>query len=248
VIVIPAIDVRGGRCVRLLRGDFTRETVYAEEPAQVAVAFVRQGARRLHIVDLDAARGVPDVLSRDAVRAAVRAAAEAGAEVQVGGGVRSPAAAASWLAAGASYVVLGSVAVRDPETARMICAAHPGRVLLGLDVRDGAAQAEGWTEPAGDAAEHLARWRDWPAAGVIRTEVGRDGTLLGPDTEGLAACVAAYPGPVFASGGIATLEDLAACAAVGAAGAIVGRALYEGTIDLGTALRRFPPTRAATSP
>lgn len=246
MIVVPAIDVRGGRCVRLLRGDFARETVYAEEPAQVALDFVRQGARRLHVVDLDAARGVADVLSRDAVRAAVRAAAQAGVEVQVAGGVRSPAAAASWFEAGASFVVLGSLALRDPATARMICTAHPGRVLLGLDVRDGAAQAQGWTEPAGDATEHLTRWRDWPAAGVVRTDVGRDGTLLGPDLEGLAACVATYPGPVFASGGIATLDDLHVCAAAGAAGAIVGRALYEGTIDLGAALRLFPPTTAPT--
>ncbi|HEY6378711.1 MAG TPA: HisA/HisF-related TIM barrel protein, partial [Candidatus Dormibacteraeota bacterium] len=137
MVVIPAVDVRGGRSVRLLRGDFARETVYAEEPAQVALDFLRAGAGRLHIVDLDAARGTPDVLSRDSVRRAVRETAGAGAEVQVGGGVRSPAAAASWLEIGAAYVVLGSLALREPEVALQICRAHPGQVLLGLDVREG---------------------------------------------------------------------------------------------------------------
>jgi phosphoribosylformimino-5-aminoimidazole carboxamide ribotide isomerase len=244
VVVIPAVDVRGGRCVRLLRGDFARETVYAEEPAQVALDFLRAGARRLHIVDLDAARGTPDVLSRDAVRRAVRETAAVGAEVQVGGGVRSAAAAAGWLDIGATHVVLGSLALREPEVAQQICRAHPGTVLLGLDVRDGEAQAQGWTETAGEAAAHLAAWRDWPSAGVIRTDIGRDGALLGPDIDGLEACVDAYDRGVIASGGIRSLEDLIAVADAGAAGAIVGRALYERTLDLGAALRLFPPQPA----
>jgi phosphoribosylformimino-5-aminoimidazole carboxamide ribotide isomerase len=193
----------------------------------------------VHIVDLDAARGQPDVLSRDAVRAAVRALREMNIAVQVGGGVRSAQAAASWLDAGASYIVLGSMAVREPETAEAICRAHPGHVLLGLDVRGDVAQAQGWTEAAGDAAEHLRRWRTWPAAGVIRTDVGRDGALLGPDIEGLRECVQTYGGEVIASGGVATIDDLDHCAEAGARGAIVGRALYEGRLDLSEALQRF---------
>lgn len=245
MIVIPAADVRGGRCVRLLRGDFTHETVYAEEPAQVALEFVRQGAERVHLVDLDAARGVPDVLSRDAVRAAVRALRDTDATVELGGGVRSPAAANAWLELGADLVVLGSLAVRRPEMAAQICRAHPGRVLLGLDVRDGVAQAQGWTEAAGDALSHLRRWAGWPAAGVVLTNVARDGALTGPDVEGLEACIAAYQGPVIASGGVASLEDLIAIADAGAAGAIVGRALYEGRVDLSEALRLFPARPAA---
>jgi phosphoribosylformimino-5-aminoimidazole carboxamide ribotide isomerase len=165
--------------------------------------------------------------------------------------VRSAAAAASWLDLGADYVVLGSLALRDPGLAAQICRARPGRVLLGLDVRGDVAQAQGWTEAAGDAQEHLLRWRDWPAAGVVRTDVGRDGALLGPDVEGLRACIAAYQGPVIASGGIATIADLEACAAAGAAGAIVGRALYEGRLDLSEALARFPaaaPLRRTAEP
>ncbi|HEX3607440.1 MAG TPA: 1-(5-phosphoribosyl)-5-[(5-phosphoribosylamino)methylideneamino] imidazole-4-carboxamide isomerase [Candidatus Dormibacteraeota bacterium] len=240
MIVIPAADVRGGRCVRLLRGDFTHETVYAEEPSQVVLEFVRQGAERVHIVDLDAARGVPDVLSRDAARAAVVALRETDATAEFGGGVRSPEAARAWLELGADLVVLGSLAVRRPEVAAEICRAHPGRVLLGLDVRDGVAQAQGWTEAAGDALAHLRRWSDWEAAGVVLTNIARDGALTGPDLEGLEACIAAYSRPVIASGGVASLEDLIALADIGAAGAIVGRALYEGRIDLSAALRLFP--------
>ena len=242
MIVIPAVDVRGGRCVRLLRGDYAQETVYSDDPTQQAVGFVRRGATRVHIVDLDAARGQPDVLSRDAVRAAVRTLHGMGVAVQVGGGVRSAAAATSWLELGADFIVLGSLALRDPALAEEICRARPGHVLLGLDVRGDVAQAQGWTEAAGDAAEHLQRWRTWPAAGVIRTDVGRDGALLGPDIEGLRECVRLYGGPVIASGGIATIEDLDACAAAGAAGGIVGRALYEGRLDLSQALARSQET------
>jgi phosphoribosylformimino-5-aminoimidazole carboxamide ribotide isomerase len=246
MVVIPAVDVRGGRAVRLLRGDYAQETVYAEEPEQVVLGFVRAGAERVHVVDLDAARGVADVLSRDAVRRAVRTGAGAGLSVEVGGGVRSAAAAQSWIECGAQFIVLGSLALREPATAEKICRAHPGRVLLGLDVRDGVALAQGWTEGAGDAAEHLRVWRDWPAAGVVRTDVGRDGALSGPDVDGLEACVAAYGGPVIASGGISGVEDLIAVADAGASGAIVGRALYEGRLDLGAALELFPPaTRGA---
>lgn len=241
MIVIPAADVRGGRCVRLLRGDFTHETVYAEEPSQVVLEFVRQGAERVHIVDLDAARGVPDVLSRDAVRAAVIALRDTAATVEFGGGVRSPEAARAWLELGADLVVLGSLAVRQPETAAEICRAHPGRVLLGLDVRDNIAQAQGWTEAAGDALSHLRRWGDWEAAGVVVTNVARDGALTGPDLEGLERCIAAYDGPVIASGGVSSLEDLISLADAGATGAIVGRALYEGRFDLPSALRLFSP-------
>lgn len=240
MIVIPAIDVRGGRAVRLLAGDYAVETVYAEEPDQVAEQFARSGAERVHIVDLDAARGAPDVLSRDAVRAAVRAAAAAGMTVEVGGGVRSPAAAEAWFEIGAALVVLGSVALRDPATAEAVCRAYPGKVLLGLDVRDGAAQAQGWTEDAGDAAAHLAGWADWPAAGIIHTDVGRDGSLRGPNVESLERCVAVSTHPVIASGGIGSLEDLITVADLGVVGAIVGRALYEGRVDLAAALELFP--------
>jgi phosphoribosylformimino-5-aminoimidazole carboxamide ribotide isomerase len=178
------------------------------------------------------------------VRRAVRAVADEGAEVQVGGGVRDDSAVAAWLEVGAALVVLGSLAVREPARAEEVCRAFPGRVLLGLDVRGDVAQADGWTADAGSHDAHLALWRDWPAAGVVRTDVARDGALSGPDLEGLRRCVGLAGMPVIASGGISTLDDIAACAVAGASACIIGRAVYEGRIELGEAFARFPAHRA----
>jgi phosphoribosylformimino-5-aminoimidazole carboxamide ribotide isomerase len=159
--------------------------------------------------------------------------------VEVGGGVRTLSAAQRWLSAGAHLLVLGSLALRQPEAAEAICAALPGRCLVSLDVRSGVAQAQGWTEPAGSADVHLERWASWPLAGLIRTDVAHDGMLSGPELEGLAAVVRAFPGPVFASGGVSLIDDLDRVAETGAAGVIVGRAIHEGSFDLRAALRRF---------
>lgn len=238
MLVIPAIDIRGGRCVRLIQGDYARERVYAEDPEAVAQRLVDAGAGRLHVVDLDAARGVRDADSNAALVRVLAAVGEVVA-VQVGGGVRDVETARGWLSAGAGFVVLGSLALRDPDAAEAVCAALPGRCLVSLDVRGGIAQAQGWTEPAGSAAHHLARWRSWPLAGLIRTNVARDGMLSGPDLEGLAELAQSFPAPVLASGGVSTVDDVARLAAAGAAGAIVGRAIYEGSFDLRAALRRF---------
>jgi phosphoribosylformimino-5-aminoimidazole carboxamide ribotide isomerase len=240
VIVIPAIDIRGGRCVRLIQGDYSREHVYESDPVAVARRLVESGARRIHLVDLDAARGTADVLSAAAARGVLAAARADGVEIEVGGGVRTLAAAERWLAAGATFVVLGSVAVREPEAAAAICAALPGRCLVSLDVRGDVAQAEGWTEGAGSAAVHLERWGKWPLGGLVRTNVAFDGMLSGPDLAGLEETVRGFPGAVIASGGISTVDDITRCAEAGAAGAIVGRALYEGSFDLRAAILRFP--------
>ena len=237
--MIPSIDVRGGRVVRLVRGDYKHETVFADDPAVVVAAFADAGAHRVHVVDLDAARGAPDAASSAATAEAVAALAARGVDVQVGGGVRDRDTAQRWVDAGASYVVVGSLAVRDPQAAAELCAALPGRVLLGLDVRDGRVRAEGWTQAGGDAAELLDAWSAWPAAGLVHTEIDRDGTKSGPALGVLAAVCTRYPGPVIASGGVTTLDDVAACAEAGAAGAIVGRALHDGTFDLPAALQRF---------
>ena len=240
MIVIPAIDVRGGRCVRLRQGDYSRETTYAVDPMHVARDFAALGARRLHIVDLDAARGQPDPASEIAVRRAVRAACEDGCAVEVGGGVRTLHDAGLWFAEGAAFVVLGSVAVRRPELALEICQAYEGRVLLALDARDGGVRVEGWTEPGGGVADALRSWSGWPAAGVVFTSTERDGMLDGPDLEGLDLCRELHDGDVYISGGIATAEDVVACAAHLAAGVIIGRALYERRMELGELLERFP--------
>ncbi|MGD1033101.1 MAG: 1-(5-phosphoribosyl)-5-[(5-phosphoribosylamino)methylideneamino] imidazole-4-carboxamide isomerase [Candidatus Dormibacteria bacterium] len=240
MIVIPAIDIRGGRCVRLIQGDYAREHVYEDDPAAVAARLAESGAHRIHLVDLDAARGTADLASATAARRVLERAHQASVEVEVGGGVRTLAVAERWLAAGAAFVVLGSVAVQEPEVAEAICAALPGRCLVSLDVRGETAQAQGWTEGAGSAATHLERWAAWSLAGLVRTDVALDGMLAGPDLAGLEETVQAFPGPVIASGGISTVDDIVRCAEAGAAGAIVGRALYEGSFDLRAAILRFP--------
>jgi phosphoribosylformimino-5-aminoimidazole carboxamide ribotide isomerase len=241
VIVIPAIDIRGGRCVRLIQGDYGREHVYEDDPQVVAHRLVESGAQRIHMVDLDAARGRVDPASATAARRVLEAARERHVEIEVGGGVRTQEAAERWLAAGATLVVLGSLAVQEPAAAEAICTALPGRCLVSLDVRGDVAQAQGWTEGAGSAGAHVERWATWPLAGLVRTDVDLDGMLAGPDLAGLAETVRTFPGAVIASGGISTVDDILRCAEVGAAGAIVGRAMYEGSFDLRAAILRFAP-------
>jgi phosphoribosylformimino-5-aminoimidazole carboxamide ribotide isomerase len=235
--VIPAVDVQGGRCVRLRQGAHADATVYEQDPVIAAQRFIDSGATRLHVVNLDAARGAPVAESDDAVKRMVIACVAARCAVQVGGGIRDAASATRWIDAGASLVILGSIAARDPALAVAICETVGGRVLLGLDTRDGVARVQGWTESGLTATELLRLWRDWPAVGVVYTDTARDGLLVGPDLDGLRTCQELYAGPVIASGGIGSIDDIRACAAAGAAGAIVGKALYEGRVDLGDALR-----------
>jgi phosphoribosylformimino-5-aminoimidazole carboxamide ribotide isomerase len=239
MLVIPSVDLRAGRVVRLLRGDYTRETVYADDPMAVVSAFVRAGARRVHVVDLDAARGHADRASSIAATAAVAELAGSGATVQVGGGVRDRDGAQRWFDAGASWVVIGSLAVRDPQSARALCEEFSGKVLIALDIAGGEARAQGWTEAAGDSGEHIDHWSAWPIAGIVHTEIDRDGTLSGPALPALRAVCTRFPGQVFASGGVTSIDDVTACAAAGAAGVIVGRALHQGLFDLSAALARF---------
>lgn len=234
--VVPALDLRGGRVVRLgEHGDFRHERAYADGPdATVALArrYVEAGAARLHVVDLDAARGSGD--NRGLV---ARLVAEAGAEVQVSGGVRSAEAAARWLDAGAGAVVMGTAAVRDPALLARVASAHPGRVLAALDVRAGRPAVTGWGEVTGlTVAETLARWADTAVAGVVVTSIDRDGTLAGPDVDLLSEVLRRTSRPVTYSGGIASLADLLAVAAAGAGAVILGRSLLEGLITLAEAL------------
>jgi phosphoribosylformimino-5-aminoimidazole carboxamide ribotide isomerase len=237
VIIIPAVDVLGGRCVRLSQGEYANPTVYGDDPVVVARTFIETGATRIHVVNLDAARGRPTPESAGAVTGIVAECAAAGCELEIGGGVRDIDAAMRLLDSGVSLVVLGSVAVGDPTVAKAICEAARGRVLLGLDVRDGMARVQGWTEDGMAAAELLQRWRGWNTAGLIYTDTARDGLMTGPDLEGLQRCRESYAGPVYMSGGISSIDDITASAAAGAAAVIVGKALYEGRIDLGAALR-----------
>ncbi len=231
MILYPAIDLKDGACVRLLRGDMAQATVYADDPAAQARAFAAAGCQWLHVVDLDGAfAGRP--VNRAAIEAIV-AAVEV--PVQLGGGVRELATLEAWLAAGISRVVLGTAAVRDPAFVEAACAAHPGRVAVGLDARDGRAAVDGWAETSDVPALDLARRAaEAGAAAIVYTDIARDGALEGPNLAATRAIAQAVDIPVIASGGVAGLDDLAALKALegdGVAGVIVGRAFYDGRID-----------------
>lgn len=236
--VLPAIDVRGGRVVRLVQGDFARETVYGPDPAEVAARFIEAGAHWLHLVDLDGAR---DPAARQLVTLE-RVAARVGdrAHLEVAGGLRDDRAVAGVLDAGAARVVVGTAALDDPAFAARLVEAHgPWRVAAALDVRDGFAVGHGWRIgargiPVEAALDALA---DTGVATFEVTAIDRDGTLEGPDLELLGRLVARGRGAVIASAGIASLEQLRAVRDLGCAGAIVGRALYDGHLDLAAALR-----------
>lgn len=234
--LFPAIDLRDGRCVRLYQGDYDRETVYNDDPVAQARAFAAAGARWLHVVDLDGARsGEPR--NREVV-AAIAAAVDV--PVQSSGGVRSVEAAEALFDAGVARVVLGTAALEDPALVHTLAARH--RVAVGLDGRAGEVAVRGWLEGSGAGVlDVAAAFEDAGVEALIATDISRDGTLAGPDLEGLAALVGAVGTEVIASGGVGSLEDLRSLAALEVdgrrlAGAIVGRALYEGQLDVGDAL------------
>jgi phosphoribosylformimino-5-aminoimidazole carboxamide ribotide isomerase len=237
----PAIDLRAGRAVRLRQGDFDDETVYDDDPVAVARAFAAAGAEWLHVVDLDAARtGEPANLAKiEAITSAVPC------RVQTGGGVRSVEAAGALLAAGAARVVVGTAAVERPELLEELCQLHPGAVAVGLDARGREVAVRGWTEDAGvDLVEAAQRFTDLGVAALVVTEIVRDGTMEGPSIDQLLAVLAATDTPVIASGGVGSLGDLVALAGVRAgsrslAGAIAGRAIYEGRFTVAEALERL---------
>jgi len=225
----PAIDLRGGKCVRLLQGDYARETVFGDDPLAMARQFVAGGARRLHIVDLDGAKaGTP--VQAELVR---RMVAAAGVPCQLGGGIRTLETAAAYLDAGVGRVVVGSVAIEDPALLQRLAETFPGRIVLGLDARGGRVAVRGWLDTSDVLAVDVARRHaGLPLAAVVYTDIATDGTLAGPNLESLAEMVAAVPLPVVASGGISSADDIRRVAALGAAGCIVGRALYDRAVTL----------------
>jgi phosphoribosylformimino-5-aminoimidazole carboxamide ribotide isomerase len=241
--IIPAIDLRGGRCVRLQQGDYDRETVFADDPAATAAGFEADGARRVHLVDLDGAKA-----GRPVNVAAVRAVlARVGVPCQLGGGVRDEATIATWLEAGLDRVIVGTQALRDPEWFRRMAERYPGRLALGLDARDGKVATDGWLDTSDVSALTLAeRFDDLPLAAVIYTDIARDGMLTGPNHESTGALAARLRAPVIASGGVGTLEDLTRLATLPVAGCIVGRALYEGRFRLAEALDAVAASRRPT--
>lgn len=235
--ILPAIDLRGGRVVRLQQGDFERETAFSDDPVAVARAFVDAGARWLHVVDLDGARtGEPAhaVVIRGLVDAVGSRVA-----VEVAGGLRTEDAVAAVLAAGAARAVVGTAALRDPAFAGRLVATHgPDRIAVALDVRDGLAVGEGWRAGAAGARaeDALVALADQGVTTFEATAIERDGLLTGPDLELLLRLLEIGRSGVIASGGVTTVQDIRAVRQLGCAGAILGRALYEGRIDLASAI------------
>ena len=234
MVILPAIDLRGGQVVRLSKGDFSREKVYAPDPAQVAQEFIRLGARWIHVVDLDAAR-TGQRTNADAVRAICQVG---DAQVELGGGIRDDESLAAALELGVSRVIIGSAAVKDwawfDRLARRGDLA--GKVALSLDARQGRLAAHGWVDASELTLEVVAdRLEGLPLAALIYTDIDRDGMLTGPDLKRTAWLVQRTRLPVIASGGMSSLEDVRRCMDIGCAGAILGRALYEGRVSLSDA-------------
>jgi phosphoribosylformimino-5-aminoimidazole carboxamide ribotide isomerase len=231
--LIPAIDLLGGKVVRLHKGDYDAATAYADDPVAQALEFAASGARRLHVVDLDGARaGEPAHL-----RVIEAILARTSLSVQVGGGVRTREAAERWLSAGAARVVLGTVAVRDPELARGLSEDHPGAIVVAIDARGDEVAIEGWREDSGRAVLELAREADrWGAAAILYTDIERDGTGDGPAIARTAELQRSLTATVIASGGIGSLDDLRALRTAGVRAAVCGRALYAGAFTLAEGL------------
>ncbi|XGV96791.1 MAG: 1-(5-phosphoribosyl)-5-[(5-phosphoribosylamino)methylideneamino]imidazole-4-carboxamide isomerase [Leptolyngbya sp. BL-A-14] len=235
--VIPAIDLLEGRCVRLYQGDYAQAETFDENPVSVARQWADQGATRLHVVDLDGAK-VGHPVNMQAIEAIVRAV---DVPIQVGGGLRDRASAAALFKLGVQRVILGTVAVEQPDLVRELCQEFPGQIVVGIDARNGLVATRGWLETSEVAALDLAtQMADFGIAAIIYTDIHRDGTLQGPNLEALRVLADGVSVPVIASGGMSTVTDLLSLLALeplGVTGAIVGRALYTGDITLKEALR-----------
>jgi len=235
VILFPAIDLKGGKCVRLWRGDMNRATVFNDDPPAQAREFASAGCDWLHVVDLDGAfAGKPmNAKAVDGILAAVSV------PVQLGGGIRDLAMIESWLSRGISRVVLGTLALRAPEIVRSACRKFPGKIAIGIDAKAGRVAVEGWAEASEMTVLDLARkFEDSGAAAIIHTDIERDGTLSGPNIAATKDLAAKLSIPVIASGGVASIDDIKALKnAEKIAGVIVGRALYDGKVDLKAALQ-----------
>jgi len=245
VILFPAIDLKNGEAVRLQQGDMARATVFHRDPAEQARAFAARGFEYLHIVDLDGAfAGRPmNAAAVERILAAVRI------PLQLGGGIRDQATIERWLAAGVTRVIIGTAAVRDPDLVKASAKKFPGRVAVGLDTRDGKVAVQGWAEASELSALDIARrFEDAGVAAIIYTDIARDGMLKGLNLEATIALADAVAIPVIASGGLASLDDVRALLAPRAkklAGAVIGRALYDGRLDAAAALQLIRAAQAA---
>jgi len=235
--LICAIDLLEGRAVRLVQGDRTRATRYADDPRTVVDRFVAAGVTIMHFVDLDGAFG--EAPQSTLLADMVQRAHASGAKVEIGGGLRDGASIDRALATGADWAVLGTLALRDPEAAQAACARHPGRIVIAADARDGMIAVDGWREVSSVSAIDLVRTaQGWGAAAILHTDIGRDGLQGGPDIAATAALQSAVEIDVYASGGVGSLDDLDACKRAGVRGVVVGRAIYENSFSIEEAMAR----------
>lgn len=237
MLLIPAIDLQDGRCVRLRQGDLDDATIFSDDPAAMAAQWLEQGARRLHLVDLNGA-----VAGKPKNEAAIKSIIKAiGGEipVQIGGGIRNLDTIERYLDSGMSYIIIGTAAVKDPGFLRDACSAFPSNIIVGLDARDGKVATDGWSKLTRHDVLDLARkFEDYGCEAIIYTDIGRDGMLTGVNIDATVALAQRVTIPIFASGGVTDLEDIKALCAVedqGVQGAILGRSLYEGTLDFAAA-------------
>ena len=240
MLLIPAIDLKDGQCVRLKQGEMDAVTVFSDDPAAMAREWVKRGARRLHLVDLNGAfAGTPK--NEAAIRAILKEI-DGAIPVQLGGGIRDLDTIERYLDAGIQYVIIGTAAVKNPGLLRDACAAFAGRIIVGLDAKEGKVATDGWSKLTGHDVIDLARkFEDYGVEAVIYTDIGRDGMLTGVNVEATARLARAIRIPVIASGGLATMADVEALcevAADGIQGAITGRAVYQGTLDFVAAQQR----------
>lgn len=236
MLLIPAIDLKDGKCVRLRQGRMEDETVFGEDPVQVARRWVEAGARRLHMVDLNGAFAGKPVNAE-----VIHRVAEAFPDlpIQVGGGIRDEDTVQAYLDAGVQYVIIGTKAVSAPHFVNDLCLEFPGHIIVGLDAKDGKVAIDGWSKLSNHSAVDMAqRFEDDGVEAIVFTDIGRDGMMEGMNLESTVALASAISIPVIASGGVSSMDDvraLAQQAEEGIMGAIIGRALYEGTIDLAAA-------------
>ena len=237
LLLIPAIDLKDGQCVRLQQGDMQKATVFSDRPADMAAHWKSQGAKRLHVVDLNGAvAGRPK--NESAVRAIIRTAGD-DLPIQIGGGIRDLETIETYLDDGASFVVIGTAAVKNPGLLKDACAAFPDQIIVSIDAKDGKVATDGWSKLSGHEVIDLAKkFEDDGVSAILYTDIGRDGMMSGVNVEATVRLAQAVSIPILASGGVASIKDIRDLIAVeseGVAGAILGRALYEGQLDLAQA-------------
>ena len=241
MIIIPAIDLKGGKCVRLIQGDMDKDTVYSDDPVAKAKEWESGGSGIIHIVDLDGAvNGEP---RNRGVIEAIRAAVDC--TVQLGGGIRDMATADAYFELGLDRLVIGSLLLKNPEESKRIAEKYPGKVVAGIDVKDNMATADGWYESSSVSGRELVeKIADWPLAGIVFTDISRDGMMQGANIEAIADMASVSDIPLIASGGVSSRDDLDQLSKIdGVWGAIIGKALYTGAIDLHEAVKDYQSQR-----